>query len=77
MANKKKQINQQFYDSLAEIFRNRLNELGITKYALCRDNNFNRRTCDVIINAYRSVNIDTLLEYLDAVGLELKVVEKQ
>lgn len=76
MANIKKADNSTFWDKLTAIFNERLKEMGITKYALCRDNNFSRSTCDRIVRGLRPVNVNTLIEYLDAVGLELTIKRK-
>lgn len=76
MANIRKKDNQAFLSQLTAIFNERLKEMGITKYALCRDNNFNRSTCDSIVRGLRPVSVNTLIEYLDAVGLELTIKRK-
>ena len=76
MANIRKKDNIDFWDKLTVTFTERLKELGITKYALCRDNNFSRNTCDRIVRGLSPVNVNTLIEYLDAVGLELTIKKK-
>lgn len=77
MANINNTENSTFWDRLPIIFNERLKEMGITKYALCRDNNFNRTTCDSIVRGQRPVSVTTLLKYLDAVGLELEIKKKE
>lgn len=76
MGNYKKEINQPFLEKIAKAIRDRLKELRMTKYAFCRDNNFNRATCDRILKARYSFSLSTLAEYLEAAGLEIKIVKK-
>lgn len=77
MPNVKNEPNHPFFKKLAKTFRERLKEIGITKYALCRDNKFSRQTCQAILTGERSFSLAVLLEYLDAVDLELKIVRKK
>lgn len=78
MANIRKEINYPFFEEVAKRYEQRLNELGLTKYAVCRDNpQINRPTLDRITSGKRSLTLNTLIEYLDVIGLELKIVAKE
>lgn len=76
MGRKKQTLNHPFFDTLSKAYTDRLKELNITKYAVCRDWKLNRNTCDTIIKKHHSLDLATLLTYMDAVGLKLKIVKK-
>lgn len=76
MANRKKDLYHTFFDEISYTFKKRLDELGITMYAFCRDNKLNRATFWRILRGQCSFSLNTLIEYLDAAGLELKITKK-
>lgn len=65
-----------FFEEVATAMKGKLNEMGITKHAFCHINNLNRKTCDSILNGNNTGTVITYLDYLDLVGLKLKVVDK-
>lgn len=77
MANKFKEVNKPFFEEISKIFRNRLKEMNVTKYTFCLRNGFNRNTCERILKAQCSFSLNTLIEYLDAAGLEIKIIRKE
>lgn len=76
MANKKKEINQYVLKYIGEAMTARLREKGMSFYSFWRSNGFSAQTCHRVFNGTTSCNVATLVEYLDALDLELKIVPK-
>lgn len=81
MANfKKKDPDQRAIEKLeyiAKSIRGTLREKGISKYAFCVNNGFNRNSFERMLKAKKSYTLQLLFDYLDAAGLELKIEKKQ
>lgn len=63
---------------IAEIFKERLKELGISQYRFINDyaETVNRPTLTRVLRGYGSSSISTIAHYADLLGLEIKLVKK-
>lgn len=77
MANCKKPINEYFLSYLASVMTARLKEKGITFYAFWKYNGFSPDSCKRVFKGRASCNIGSLVQYLDALDLEIKIVPKK
>lgn len=71
-------VKNDFPKYAAEVFRERLKELGMTKYRFVR--NFpvgNQGTLQRILDGVGGTNVQTMAYYLDCVGLELTIQKKK
>ena len=71
-------INNDFPKYAADVFRERLKELGMTKYRFVREFPVgNQGTLQRILDGVGSTNVQTMAYYLDCVGLELTIQKKK
>lgn len=77
MANRKIDISHPFFKVVSKTFYNRLAELGISPYSFCLENKLNNVTFSKVLKNKSSLSVAALLRYIDAAGLELKIVKKE
>ena len=71
-------IKNDFPKYAADVFRERLKELGMTKYRFVREFPVgNQGTLQRILDGVGSTNGQTMAYYLDCVGLELTIQKKK
>lgn len=70
---------QEFFKEAAEIFNERLKELGITRYRLMMRNNvFHKNaTYSRILNGEGGYNVSNLIELADMLGLDVVFKERE
>jgi DNA-binding phage protein len=62
---------------ISETLRARMTELGISQYRMVRENDdFNLVTMQRLLHGVGSPSVDTLVPYLDTLGLELSITKK-
>ena len=79
MAQVKKRFNNGFAEYAGKKIRERMEELGMTQYRFCTDNN-DIATFQTLRNIRRGeggTNISTLAEYCDRLGLEIIIRPKE
>lgn len=71
-------IKNDFPKYAADVFRERLKELGMSKYRFVREFPVgNQGTLQRILDGVGSTNVQTMVYYLDCVGLELTIQKKK
>ncbi len=77
MSNRKKEVKTEYMNIIADGLNARLKELNLTIYSLIKHNvNYNFTTAYRIFRGEGSYNINTLCEFLDELGLTIKIVKK-
>jgi DNA-binding phage protein len=62
---------------ISETLRARMTELGISQYRMVRENDdFNLVTMQRLLHGVGPPSVDTLVPYLDTLGLELSITKK-
>lgn len=77
MANYKKEVNTKVTGYIAQALKDRCNELGLTRYRIIRDDpKFSIQSAQRLFSGKDSYNVNTLAEWLDKLGLEIRIVKK-
>lgn len=71
-------IKNDFPQYAAEIFRERLKELGMSRYRFIREFPVsNQGTLERILNGMGGTNVQTMAHYCECIGLELIIQKKK
>lgn len=76
--NKKRTIPNDVAKYFAEVLKQQMKELNMSRYRLVKENidTINPMTLKRILNGHNATGISTLAHYADILGLEIKIVKK-